>query len=92
MEVAKQKTGRKTIYLFIYLFIYYFFFAFLHILLLTFLAGLYYSVSALCKWTELSVETMSLCEMGPQLKLPINVTKGTMQLQCNSYFQKLLVI
>ena len=31
------------------------------------------------------LETMSLCEMGPQLKLPINVTKGSMTLQCNMY-------
>ena len=29
---------------------------------------------------------MSLGEMGPQLKLPINVTKGSMPLQCNTYF------
>ena len=34
----------------------------------------------------LSLETMSLREMGPQLKLPINVTNGSMPLQCNTYF------
>ena len=38
MEVAKQITGRKTSY----------FFAFLYIVLLTFLGGLYFSVTALC--------------------------------------------
>ena len=32
------------------------------------------------------LETMSLREMGPQLKLPINVTNGSMPLQCNTYF------
>ena len=32
------------------------------------------------------LETMSLREMGPQLKLPINVTNGSMALQCNTYF------
>ena len=40
--------------------------------------------------TEL--ETMSLREMGPQLKLPINVTKGSMPLQCNTYFPQILAI
>ena len=52
MEVAKQKTDRKTSYLSIYLFYYlfilfffFFFFAFLHIVLLTVLDGLYYSVT-----------------------------------------------
>ena len=34
----------------------------------------------------LQLETMSLLEMGPQLKLPINVTKGSMPLQYNTYF------
>ena len=34
---------------------------------------------------RLCIETMSLREMGPQLKLPINVTKGTMPLQCNKF-------
>ena len=28
---------------------------------------------------------MSLCEMGPQLKLPINLTKRSMPLQCNTF-------
>ena len=28
--------------------------------------------------------------MGPHLKLPIKVTKGSMPLQCNTYFQKFL--
>ena len=38
------------------------------------------------------LETMSLREMGPQLKLPNNVTKGSMLLQCNTYFPKILAI
>ena len=38
------------------------------------------------------LETMLLCEMGPQLKLPINVMKGSMPLQCNTYFPKILAI
>ena len=33
------------------------------------------------------IETMLLCEMDPQLKLPINVTKGSMQ--CHTYFPKI---
>ena len=36
--------------------------------------------------SAVDVETMSLREMGPQLKLPINVTNGSMPLQCNTYF------
>ena len=44
MEVAKQKKNWQEDQLI--------FFAFLHIVLLTFLVDLYYSVSALCKWTE----------------------------------------
>ena len=40
----------------------------------------------------LKLETMSLREMGPQLKLPINVTKGSVPLQCNTYFPKILAI
>ena len=36
--------------------------------------------------THFYVEMMSLCEAGPQLKLPINVTKGSKALQCNTYF------
>ena len=40
--------------------------------------------------TEL--ETMSLCEMGPQLKLPTNIMKGSMPLQCNIYFPQTLAI
>ena len=39
-----------------------------------------------------SLETMSLREIGPQLKLPINVTKGSMPLPCNIYFPKILAI
>ena len=31
-------------------------------------------------------------EMGPQLKLPINVMKGSMPLQCNTYFPQILAI
>ena len=50
-------------------------------MLLTFSGGLYCSVTVLCK-----LETMLLHEMGPQLKLPINLTKGSMPLQCNTYF------
>ena len=38
------------------------------------------------------VETMSLREMGPQLKLPINVTKGSMPLQCSTYFPQIFAI
>ena len=38
------------------------------------------------------IEMMSLREMGPQLKLPINVTKGSMPLQCNTCFPKILAI
>ena len=49
MEVAKQKTGRKTSQFFIF-----FFFCILAHCVITFLGGLYYSVTALCKWTELS--------------------------------------
>ena len=40
----------------------------------------------------IKVKTMSLREMGPQLKLPINVLKGSMLLQCYTYFQKILAI
>ena len=39
-----------------------------------------FSVTQTC-----SIETMLLHEMGPQLKLPINVKKGSMLLQCNTY-------
>ena len=35
---------------------------------------------------------MSLREMGPQLKLPINVTKGSMPLQCSTYFPQIFAI
>ena len=38
------------------------------------------------------LETMSLREMGPQLKLPINVTKGSMPLQCCTYFPQIFAI
>ena len=38
------------------------------------------------------LETMSLREMGPQLKLPINVTKGSMPLQCSTYFPQIFAI
>ena len=38
------------------------------------------------------LETMSLCEMGPHLKLPINVTKGSMPLHCNTYFPQIFAI
>ena len=37
-----------------------------------------------------ALETMSLREMGPKLKLPINVTNGSMPLQCKTCFQKFL--
>ena len=40
----------------------------------------------------LTLETMSLREMGPQLKLPINITNGSMPLQCKTYFSKILAI
>ena len=40
----------------------------------------------------MSVETMSLREMGPQLKLSINVMKGSLPLQCNTYFPKILAL
>ena len=30
--------------------------------------------------------------MGPQLKLPISVMKGSMPLQCNTYFPQILAI
>ena len=43
-------------------------------------------------WAVLHIETMSLREMGPQLKLPINVKKGSMPLQCNTYFPQILAI
>ena len=39
-----------------------------------------------------SLETMSLREMGPQLKLPINVMKGSMPLQCSTYFPQIFAI
>ena len=38
------------------------------------------------------VETMSLCEIGAQLKLPINVTKGSVPLQCNTYLPQVFAI
>ena len=38
------------------------------------------------------LETMLLGEMGPQLKLPIDVTKGSLPLLCNTYFPKILAI
>ena len=44
---------------------------------------------------ELSVsklDRMSLCEMGPQLKLPINIMKGSMPLLCNTRFPQILAI
>ena len=31
------------------------------------------------------IEIMALSEMGPQLKLPINIMKGSMPLQCNIF-------
>ena len=34
---------------------------------------------------------MFLREMGPQLNLPIYVTKGSMPFQCSTYFPKILV-
>ena len=42
--------------------------------------------------TWLFLETMSLCEIGPQSKLPINDKKGSMPLQYNIYFPKTLAI
>ena len=42
--------------------------------------------------TTTTIETMSLREMGPQLKLPINVMKGSVPLQCNTYFPQILAI
>ena len=33
---------------------------------------------------------MLLREMGPELKLPINLMKGSMPLQYNTYFQQIL--
>ena len=42
--------------------------------------------------TSVYTETMLLHEMGPQLKLPIKVTKGSMPLQCNTYFPQILAI
>ena len=33
---------------------------------------------------------MLLPEMGPELKLPINLKKGSMPLQCNTYFPQIL--
>ena len=36
------------------------------------------------------VEKMLLREMGPQLKLHINIMQGSMPLQCNTYFFKFL--
>ena len=33
-----------------------------------------------------------LLEVGPQLKLPINLMKGSMPLQCNTYFPQILAI
>ena len=36
--------------------------------------------------------TSFLHEMGPQLKLLINITKGSMPLQCSTYFPKVLAI
>ena len=38
------------------------------------------------------LETMSLREIGPQLKLPINETKGSMPLQGNTYFPQVFAI
>ena len=39
-----------------------------------------------------NLEMMSLREMGPQLKLPTNVMKGSTKLQCNTYFPQILAI
>ena len=52
------------------------------------------SVSQHCneKGKDLHLETVLLCEMGPQLKLPIHVTKRSIPLQCNTYFPKLLAM
>ena len=38
------------------------------------------------------IETMLLREMGPQLKLPIIVRKGSMPLQFNTDFPKIIAI
>ena len=38
------------------------------------------------------LEMTSLREMGPQLKLLINVTKGSMPLQCNTSFPQIFAI
>ena len=38
------------------------------------------------------IETMWLREICPQSKLPINVKRGSMALQCNTYFPKTLSI
>ena len=35
------------------------------------------------------IEMTSLREMGPQLKLPIKVTRGSMPQRCNTYFLKI---
>ena len=42
--------------------------------------------------TTCQLEMMLLHETGPQLKLPPNATKGSMPLQCNTYFPKILAI
>ena len=38
------------------------------------------------------IETMLLLEIGPQLKLPINLTKGSMPLQCYTIVPEMLAI
>ena len=60
---------------------------------------MFYAISPYLEWipilgTYANIEIMSLPvrEMGPQLKLPINEMKGSMTLQCNTYFPKILAI
>ena len=50
------------------------------------------SFSSSCYIAHSIIEMMLLREMRPQLKLPINVMKGSMPLQCNTYFPKILAI
>ena len=47
-------------------------------------------LSGVPQGSVLGLETMSLREMCPQLKLPINIMKGSMSLQCSTYFPQIL--
>ena len=61
-----------------------------------FICIIYHSPFADSRWAVVrywqKLDTMSFCEIGPQSNLPINITKGSMPLQYNTYFPRILPI